>query len=94
METINLINDFVWSYVVTIVLVGAALYFTFRTKGIQFRFIGDAIRVILGRDEDTHESLYPSGKKIGSFRAFAVSLASRVAAARCSRNLPLGSSEP
>ncbi|MCQ2164398.1 MAG: alanine:cation symporter family protein [Bacteroidales bacterium] len=78
METINLINDFVWSYVVTIVLVGAALYFTFRTKGIQFRFIGDAIRVILGRDEDTHESLYPSGKKIGSFRAFAASLASRV----------------
>ena len=78
METINLINDFVWSYVVTFVLVGAALYFTFRTKGIQFRFLGDAFRIILGKDVDTHESLYPTSKKLGSFRAFAVSLASRV----------------
>lgn len=78
MEIINQINDFFWSYVVTIVLVGTAIYFTFRTKGIQFRFIGDALRIIMGRDKDTHESLYPAHKKIGSFRAFAVSLASRV----------------
>ena len=78
MEKLNLINDFVWSYVITLVLVGAALYFTFRSRGIQFRYFKDAIRIILGKDKNPHKTLYPEGKKIGSFQAFAISLASRV----------------
>lgn len=78
MEFINSLNDFVWSYVITVVLVGAAVYFTFRSGGIQFRYLGDAFRIILGKDRNEHHSLYPEKKKIGSFQAFAVSLASRV----------------
>ena len=78
MEKLNLINDFVWSYIITVVLVGAALYFTFRSRGIQFRYFKDAIRIILGKDKNPHKTIYPEGKKIGSFQAFAVSLASRV----------------
>ena len=33
MEIVNSINDALWSYVITIVLVGAAIYFTVRSRG-------------------------------------------------------------
>lgn len=79
MEFINTLNDCLWSYVITIVLVGAAIFFTVRLRGVQFRYLGDGIRVLLGRDRNPHKPAYgESTKKIGSFRAFSVSLASRV----------------
>lgn len=79
MELINSINDCLWSYVITVVLVGAAVFFTIRLRGVQFRYLGDGIRVLLGRDKNPHKSFYKGEtKKIGSFKAFSVSLASRV----------------
>ncbi|MBQ0143719.1 MAG: sodium:alanine symporter family protein, partial [Bacteroidales bacterium] len=78
MEFINSLNDFLWSYVITVVLAGAAIFFTVRGRGVQFRFLKDGIRIILGKDKNLHKSLIPDQKKIGSFKAFSVSLASRV----------------
>lgn len=78
MEFINSLNDFLWSYVITVVLAGAAIFFTVRGRGVQFRFLKDGIRIILGKDKNPHKSLIPNQKKIGSFKAFSVSLASRV----------------
>ena len=57
MSFINSLNDLLWSYVITVVLVGAAVYFTIRSKGVQFRFIGDGIRIIMGRDKSPHRPL-------------------------------------
>ena len=68
-EILNILNDYLWTYVVITLLVFCALYFTFRLKGVQFRQIGDMMRVIVEK---------PGEQKIGAFQAFAVSLSSRV----------------
>ena len=68
-EILNILNDYLWTYVVITLLVFCALYFTFRLKGVQFRRIGDMVRVIVEK---------PGDRKIGAFQAFAVSLSSRV----------------
>ena len=87
METINSLNDFLWTYVVIVLLVGCAIYFTVRSKGVQFRLLKDMIKVIVDRpiynnkvSETTSSASVESEKlkKIGSFQAFAVSLSSRV----------------
>lgn len=77
MEFINNINDILWTYAVIIVLVGAAFYFTLRGRGAQFTLIKDALRIMMGRD-DNSAIKSPHKKRMGSFQAFALSLASRV----------------
>ncbi len=67
---IDIINEYLWAFV-TVLLIGSAIYFTFRARGVQFHNFRDTIRITLGRD--TKEK-----REIGSFQAFAVSLASRV----------------
>ena len=87
METINSLNDFLWTYFVIVLLVGCAIYFTVRSKGVQFRLLKDMIKVIVDSpiynnkvSETTSSASIESEKlkKIGSFQAFAVSLSSRV----------------
>ena len=73
-EWISGINNVLWSYILIIMLLGCALWFTIRSRFVQFRMIGEMIR-LLGdspKKADGHE------KHISSFQAFAVSLASRV----------------
>lgn len=67
---INLINEYLWA-LVTFLLIGSAIYFTVRARGVQFHNLRDMIRITFGHD--TKEK-----REIGSFQAFAVSLASRV----------------
>ena len=73
-QWINSINDVLWSYILIIMLLGCALWFTFKTKFVQFRMLKEMIR-LLGASTGKSE-----GKEhhISSFQAFAVSLASRV----------------
>ncbi|MGM9737213.1 MAG: alanine/glycine:cation symporter family protein [Candidatus Cryptobacteroides sp.] len=82
---LNTLNDYLWTYVVIILLVFCAIYFTVRVRGVQFRLLGDMWKVIADRPVSGKEN--KSGtkaeaedelKKIGSFQAFAVSLSSRV----------------
>ena len=73
-DWISSINDVLWSYILIIMLLGCAFWFTIRSRFVQFRMIGEMIR-LLGdspKKADGHE------KHISSFQAFAVSLASRV----------------
>lgn len=66
-------NDFLWTYVLIAVLFGCSLYFTLRSRGVQFRMIGEMFR-LLGESTNKHD-----GKKhVSSFQAFAVSVATRV----------------
>ena len=39
-------NDLLWSYIVITMLIGCALLFTFRSRGIQFRLLSDMFRVM------------------------------------------------
>ena len=72
---IGSINDVLWTYILIAMLIGCALYFTVKTKFVQFRMFGEMVR-LLG---DSTSSNSQDGKKhISSFEAFMVSLASRV----------------
>lgn len=69
---INAINEPMGT-VLVIVLSIVGLYFTIRTKGVQFRMMGEMIRLLF---QPTKKE---EGKKtVSSFEAFTVSLASRV----------------
>lgn len=78
MDTINTwisyANDILWSYILIIMLLGCAVWFTVKTRFVQFRMIGEMIR-LLG---DSAGKSAGNEKHISSFQAFAVSLASRV----------------
>ena len=73
-EGIGAINEVLWSYVLIIMLLGCAIWFTLRGKFVQFRMIGEMVR-LLG---DSTQKAAGGEKHISSFQAFAVSLASRV----------------
>lgn len=85
LDIINMLNEYLWTYVVIVMLIGCAIYFTIRTKGVQFRLLKDMFKVIANRpiyiNKVEKENLSTEDerlKKIGSFQAFAVSLSSRV----------------
>lgn len=71
---INGVNDILWSYILIIMLLGCAVWFTIKSRFVQFRMIGEMIR-LLGDSAGKGEK---GEKHISSFQAFAVSLASRV----------------
>ena len=73
-ELIAPLNDFLWSYILIVALIGSGLWFTWRTHFVQFRMVGEMIRLLA-------DSSIPSikGKRhISSFQAFAISVATRV----------------
>ncbi len=67
---IGFLNDALYSYILIIILVLGGIYFTIRTKGVQFRLFKEQIRCV---------SEKPDKKgAISSFQALMVSTASRV----------------
>ena len=72
--SIVFVNDFVWSYILIGCLIVCALWFTWRTHFVQFRMVGEMVR-LLGESTGTHDK---GEKHVSSFQAFAVSIASRV----------------
>lgn len=73
-QIINETNDILWTYILVVMLLGCAIWFSIKTKFVQFRMIGEMIR-LLG---DSTAKINGNEKHISSFQAFAVSLASRV----------------
>lgn len=72
-QLIGSANDFLWTYVLIIMLLGCAFWFSFKTKFVQVRMLKEMIRLL------NDSSGYKSGEKhVSSFQAFAISLASRV----------------
>ena len=72
-QLIGSANDFLWTYVLIIMLLGCAFWFSFKTKFVQVRMLKEMIRLL------SDSSGYKSGEKhVSSFQAFAISLASRV----------------
>ena len=67
-QIINTANDALYSYILIIILVLGGLYFTLRTKCVQFRLLKEQFRAVLEKPE----------KGVSSFQALMVSTASRV----------------
>ncbi|WP_078414145.1 alanine/glycine:cation symporter family protein [Priestia abyssalis] len=72
---VGLINDLLWSKVLIALLIALGLYFTFRTKFVQFRLFGEMVRLL---GEGAAASGTDKNKGITSFQAFCISTASRV----------------
>ena len=64
------LSNFLYTYILIALLVVTGLYFTFRTKAVQFRLFPEAIRVLGEKKRD--------GRDISSFQALMISTASRV----------------
>lgn len=64
------ITDVIWTYLLVILLIGLGLYFTVRSRFVQFRQFGEMVR-LLARDSR-------SDSGVSSFGAFAVGTAARV----------------
>ena len=67
---VGVANDVLWTYILIALLIALGVYFTVRTRFVQFRYFGDAVR-LLGAGT-------ASGTGISSFGAFAVGTAARV----------------
>ncbi|MCM3636296.1 alanine:cation symporter family protein [Sporosarcina luteola] len=63
-------NDFIWTYILIGLLLLIGLYFTIRTKFVQFRLFGEMFRLIFEKRE--------GNRGVSAFQAFTISAASRV----------------
>ena len=69
-EIIGAISGFMYSKLLVILLLGAGIYFTFRTGFVQFRLFGESVRVVSEKPDKEGS--------VSSFQALMVSTASRV----------------
>lgn len=83
-DVINSVNDALWGYCLIGALVICGLWFTWKTKFVQVRMVGEMFRLLA--DSATGSSDGTAGKgdsekghrHISSFQAFAVSVATRI----------------
>ena len=69
-DFINSLSDLLYSYVLIILLLGTGIYFSVRTRFVQFRMFAESIRVVAQPGDDKNG--------LSSFQALMVSTASRV----------------
>ncbi|MBE6728547.1 MAG: alanine:cation symporter family protein [Ruminococcaceae bacterium] len=69
-KIIGFLNDALYGYILIILLIAGGLYFSFRTKFVQFRLLKEQFRAVTEKPKD--------GKSVSSFQALMVSTASRV----------------
>ncbi len=80
-ELITQINDALWGYVLIAALIICGIWFTWKTRGVQFRMVGEMIRLLTDSATSGTDHLSDKDKNhkhISSFQAFAVSVATRV----------------
>lgn len=73
-DILTKLNDFMYTYVLIIMLVAVGVYFTIRTRGVQIRLLKDGIKSLM--EKNTEEK--NGKKKVSSFQALMISTASRV----------------
>ena len=81
LEIMTDIASVITDYVLIVLLLGAALYFTVQTRFVQFTMLPEMIRLLLRsgkRENDSRNRETDGHHTISSFQAFMVSIASRV----------------
>ncbi len=68
-------NDLIWTYILIALLLILGFYFTFISKFVQFRLLGEMIRELF---KGTDRKAFKEGKGTTPFQAFAISTAARV----------------
>ncbi|MGG2017676.1 alanine/glycine:cation symporter family protein [Bacillus sp. S10(2024)] len=64
-------NDFLWSKLLIIMLVTGGIYFTFKSRFVQFRMLKEMVRVLM-------EGKAGSKDEVSPFQAFCIGMAARV----------------
>ncbi len=80
-EVITGISDALWSSVMVGALILCGLWFTWKTRGVQFRMVGEMFRLLTDSATTGTTGLKDGNENhrhISSFQAFAVSVATRV----------------
>lgn len=80
-NAVNAVSGVLTDYVLVTVLLIVAVFFTIRTRGVQFRMAGEMLHLLVRsgkRDNDRRKNDAPAHGNISSFQAFALSIASRV----------------
>lgn len=80
-ELIEQVNNVLWGYVLIAALVACGLWFTWKTRFVQFRMIGEMLRLLTDSATSGISGLqdkHVGHRHISSFQAFAVSVATRV----------------
>ena len=54
-ELITIVNDAIWGYVLIFVLVGCGVWFTIKTRFVQFRMVGEMFRLLTDSAVNTVE---------------------------------------
>ena len=74
-KIVSTLNNIIWSPALVVLLVGAGLYFSFRTRFVQVRRFGLMLRSLFAPKEKSEDG---SKHGISSFEAFCVALSGRV----------------
>ncbi|MBO8438280.1 MAG: alanine:cation symporter family protein [Bacteroidetes bacterium] len=74
MEIFSNITDFIWNYIVIVVMLLCALWFGFRTRFVQITMLKEMFRAV----KRSGTTVGDRKRNISSFEAFMISLASRV----------------
>ena len=69
-QIVSMTNDALYTYILVILLVLGGIYFTVRTKFVQFRLFGEQLRCVMEKPDQKGS--------VSSFQALMVSTASRV----------------
>lgn len=69
-QLVSILSDALYSYILIIILICGGLYFTCRTRFVQFRLLKEQLRAVLEKPTDKNS--------VSSFQALMVSTASRV----------------
>ncbi|QQK80731.1 alanine:cation symporter family protein [Salicibibacter cibi] len=67
---VDMVNDFVWTYIMIGLLILAGLYFTIRSNFLQIRLLPEMFRVITEKKSDS--------TGVSAFQAFTISAAARI----------------
>lgn len=73
-NVVSSINTYLWGYILIALLLIAGIYFSVKTKFVQFRYIGEMCR-LLARSNSKEDK---SNGKVSSFQSFCIGTASRV----------------
>ncbi|CAM4116501.1 sodium:alanine symporter [Bacillus manliponensis] len=71
-------NEYLWGYILIALLITVGCYFTFRAGFVQFRYIGEMIRLLGDGASSSTRKAQKEKHGISSFQAFCMSTASRV----------------
>lgn len=75
MEVIVIINQYLWDYVLLVLLLGTGVYYTFKLKAIQFRLFPNIIINVINSALKRNE---PGSGGISSFQALTTAIAAQV----------------